>query len=107
MSLWLKDAFALSEIVAGTAAHFIWQQFWLGLMQWVTRDEFAEGPHDAVANCLLRSVPNPSIGTGFRDGKLERPRCIVERRVSPDHDRSVEKTKIVQDALCLACCSQH
>ncbi|MDE1925063.1 MAG: DUF2127 domain-containing protein [Patescibacteria group bacterium] len=62
ISLWLKGVFALSEIVAGVAAYFVSQQFLLGVVQWVTADEFAEDPHDAIANFLLHSVQNLSIG---------------------------------------------
>ena len=62
VSLWLKGVFALLEIVAGIATYFVPQQLLLSLVQWVTKDEFAEDPHDLVANYLLHSVQNLSIG---------------------------------------------
>lgn len=63
VSLWLKGLFALSEIVAGIATYFVSQQFLLSLVLWVTKDEFVEDPHDLIANFLLHSVQNLSIGT--------------------------------------------
>jgi uncharacterized membrane protein len=62
-SLWLKGAFALSEIVAGVAAHFIPQHLLLTLVLWVTKDEFVEDPHDLVANFLLHTAQHLSFGT--------------------------------------------
>ena len=62
ISLWIKGVFALSEIIAGVAAYFVSQQFLLGIVQWVTADEFAEDPHDLISNFLLHSVQNLSIG---------------------------------------------
>ena len=62
MSLWFKGVFALSEIVAGIAAYFVSQHFLLSVVVWVTRDEFADDPRDLVANFLLRSVENLSVG---------------------------------------------
>ena len=61
ISLWFKGVFAFSEIVAGIAAYFVSQQFLLAVVQLVTRDEFAEDPHDAVSNFLLHTVQNLSI----------------------------------------------
>ena len=63
VSLWLKGVFALSEIVGGIAAYFVSQQFLLNVVLWVTRDEFAEDPHDIVANYLLHSVEQLSMNT--------------------------------------------
>jgi uncharacterized membrane protein len=63
VSLWLKGVFALSEIIAGIALFFISQQFLLSVALWVTKEEFAEDPHDIVANFLLHTVQNLSIGT--------------------------------------------
>ncbi|WP_028229859.1 DUF2127 domain-containing protein [Paraburkholderia mimosarum] len=63
VSLWFKAAFALSEIVAGIATYFVSQQRFLTLVIWVTREEFAEDPHDLVANFLLHSVQHLSVGT--------------------------------------------
>jgi uncharacterized membrane protein len=63
VSLWIKGIFALSEVGAGVAVYFIAQPFLLTVVQWVTRDEFAEDPQDVVANYLLHSVQSLSIGT--------------------------------------------
>jgi len=63
VSLWLKGVFALSEVIAGVAAYFISQQFLLSIVLWVTKEEFAEDPHDLVANFLLHAVQNISIST--------------------------------------------
>lgn len=60
--LWLKALFALSEIVAGAAAYFMPRQSLLTLVLWVTKDEFAEDPHDLVANFLLHTVQHLSVG---------------------------------------------
>ena len=61
ISLWLKGIFAFSEIVAGVAAFFVSKDVLVTLTVWVTRDEFAEDPHDALAHYLLRTVENLSI----------------------------------------------
>jgi uncharacterized membrane protein len=62
VSLWLKGAFALSEVIASIAAFFISRQFLLAIVLWVTKDEFAEDRHDVIANFLLHSVQNLSVG---------------------------------------------
>jgi uncharacterized membrane protein len=61
LSLWFKAAFALSEIVAGAATWFLPRRLFLTLVLWVTKDEFAEDPHDLVANFLLHTVQNLSV----------------------------------------------
>ena len=63
LSLWFKAIFAVSEIVAGAATWFVPQQLFLTLVLWVTRDEFAEDPHDLVANFILHTVQHLSVGT--------------------------------------------
>lgn len=60
-SLWIKGIFALSEIGAGVAAFFVSRQFLLQAVLWVTKDEFAEDPHDLIANFFLASVQHLSI----------------------------------------------
>lgn len=62
-TLWLKAVFALSEIVAGVAAYVVPQSFLLHFVLWVTKDEFAEDPHDLVANLLLHAVQHMSVST--------------------------------------------
>jgi uncharacterized membrane protein len=63
VSLWFKAVFAFSEIVAGVATYFVPRQLFLSFVLWVTREEFAEDPHDLVANILLHTVQHLSIGT--------------------------------------------
>jgi uncharacterized membrane protein len=63
VSLWLKGVFALSEIIAGIGAYFISQQFLLNVALWVTKEEFAEDPHDIIANFLLHTIQNFSVST--------------------------------------------
>jgi len=63
VSLWFKAVFALSEIVAGVVAYLVPQRLFLTFVLWVTREEFAEDPHDLVANLLLHTVQHLSVGT--------------------------------------------
>lgn len=63
ISLWLKNLLALGEIVAGVAAYFVSKRFLLAVVVWVTKDEFAEDPHDLVANFLLHSAQHLSISS--------------------------------------------
>ena len=66
VSLWAKAAFALTEVVGGIAVFFATRQILVAVATWVTRDEFAEDPHDAVANFLLHSAETFSMGSrGF------------------------------------------
>ncbi|AQQ48122.1 MULTISPECIES: DUF2127 domain-containing protein [Burkholderia cepacia complex] len=62
-SLWIKAAFALSEVLAGVIAYFVKKQFLTTFVVWVTRNEFAEDPHDLVANILLHAIQHLSVGT--------------------------------------------
>lgn len=61
LGLWFKAIFAVSEIAAGAATWFVPQRLFLTLVLWVTKDEFAEDPHDLVANFLLHSVQHISV----------------------------------------------
>ncbi|CAL8480609.1 DUF2127 domain-containing protein [Caballeronia sp. S22] len=63
LSLWFKAVFALAEIVGGVVTYFVPQRLFLIFVLWVTKDEFAQDPHDLVANFLLHSVQHLSIGT--------------------------------------------
>lgn len=63
LSLWFKAIFALAEIVAGVATYFVPQWLFLIFVLWVTKDEFAEDPHDLVANFFLRTVQHLSVDT--------------------------------------------
>lgn len=60
-SLWFKAIFAVSEVAAGAATYFVPQRLFLTLVLWVTKDEFAEDPHDLVANFLLHAVQHLSV----------------------------------------------
>jgi uncharacterized membrane protein len=63
VSLWLKGVFALAQVAGGIAGFFVTRHFLLAFAQWVTRDEFAEDPHDRIANFLLHSAQGLSLGT--------------------------------------------
>jgi uncharacterized membrane protein len=62
VTLWLKGAFAFSEILAGLAAYFVPQEFLVDLVYWVTTDEFGETRHDIISNLLLHGVEHLSVG---------------------------------------------
>ena len=61
VSLWLKGWFALTEIVAGITVHVVSKATFISWVYWVMQDEFADDPHDAVANFILHWVQNISI----------------------------------------------
>jgi uncharacterized membrane protein len=61
LTLGFKAVFALAEIIAGVATYLVPQRYFLALVLWVTRDEFAEDPHDLVANFLLHTVQHLSV----------------------------------------------
>jgi len=63
ISLFLKGAFALLELVGAFLAYFIPKQFVLGLVAMLTQRELAEDPRDLVANYLLHAAQHLSIGT--------------------------------------------
>ncbi|AIO71778.1 MULTISPECIES: DUF2127 domain-containing protein [Burkholderiaceae] len=63
LSLWFKAIFALSEIAAGVVTYFVPQRLFLTFVRLVTQDEFAEDPHDLVANFLLHTVQHLSVDT--------------------------------------------
>src|SRR5262249_7782102 len=63
VSLWLKGLFALSETIAGIATYIVSQEFLFTLVDWVTKNEFAEDPRDIIANYLHHSVESLSLGT--------------------------------------------
>lgn len=65
VSLWLKGLFALSEIISGVIIYFASKQFLLGLVQWVTRAEFAEDSKDIIASYLLYSAQNLSLDVQY------------------------------------------
>jgi uncharacterized membrane protein len=63
VSLFVKGAFALLEIIGGFLAYLVPKQFVLGLVAVLTQRELAEDPRDLVANYLLHAAQNLSIGT--------------------------------------------
>ena len=56
VSLFLKAAFSLSEIVGGVLAYFISQRYLLHLVTTFTQDELTEDPRDFVAHFLHRGL---------------------------------------------------
>jgi uncharacterized membrane protein len=63
ISLVLKGAFSLGEIVAGAFTYFVTQQFLHDLANAITRTELTEDPHDFIANYLLQGAQNLSISS--------------------------------------------
>lgn len=62
ISLFLKGLFALSEILAGIGTYFVTRRLLVEIVRTVTRAELSEDPRDFVANYLLHSAQNLSIG---------------------------------------------
>ncbi len=63
VSLFLKGAFALFEIIGGIFAYVIPQAFILGVVSTLTQRELAEDPRDLVANYLLHAAQTLSVGS--------------------------------------------
>lgn len=63
VSLVLKGAFAIAEIVTGIGVYFVTQQFVFKLVERITREELLEHPRDLVANYLFQSAQNFSVST--------------------------------------------
>jgi uncharacterized membrane protein len=63
ISLLLKGLFALGQIIGGIVAFFATKEFLLKTVSVLTQEELAEDPRDLVANFLLHSAQNLSIGT--------------------------------------------
>ncbi|MDE2188362.1 MAG: DUF2127 domain-containing protein [Patescibacteria group bacterium] len=63
VSLFIKGALALLEIIGGFLAYFVSQQALLDLAIFATRGELSEDPRDIVANYIVNSVQGLSIGT--------------------------------------------
>jgi hypothetical protein len=61
VSLFLKAAFSLSEIVGGVLAYFISQQYLLHLVTTFTQEELTEDPRDFVAHFLIQSAEQMSV----------------------------------------------
>lgn len=63
VSLSLKGAFAIFEIVGGILAYVVRQQFVLTAIANLTQKELAEDPRDLVANYLLHTAQHLSVNT--------------------------------------------
>lgn len=63
VSLVLKGAFAIAEIVTGIGLYFVTQQFVFKLVERITREELLEDPRDLVANYLFQSAQHFSVST--------------------------------------------
>ena len=63
ISLLLKALFALGQIIGGIVALFGTKDFLLNTVSVLTQEELAEDPRDLIANYLLHSAQNLSIGT--------------------------------------------
>ena len=62
VSLLLKGAFALFEIIGGICTYVIPQAFIRGIIATLTQRELAEDPRDFVANYLLHAAQHLSVG---------------------------------------------
>lgn len=63
VSLFLKGAFAVAEIVTGIGVYFVTQQFVFKLVEHITREELLEDPRDLIANYLFQSAQHFSVNT--------------------------------------------
>lgn len=63
VSLFLKGAFAIFEIVGGILAYVVPQWFVLSVVAVLTQRELAEDPHDLVANYLFHTAQHLSVST--------------------------------------------
>ncbi len=61
ISLLLKGAFSLLEIVGGVLAYYVSQQYLLQLVTTITQEELTEDPHDFVAHFLIQSAQQLSV----------------------------------------------
>jgi uncharacterized membrane protein len=61
VSLFLKAAFSLSEIVGGVLAYFISQRYLLHLVTTFTQEQLTEDPRDFVAHFLIQSAQQMSV----------------------------------------------
>jgi uncharacterized membrane protein len=63
VSLVLKAAFAVGEILTGIGVYFVTKPFVLKLVDRITREELLEDPHDSIANYLFQSAQHFSLST--------------------------------------------
>jgi uncharacterized membrane protein len=65
ISLLLKAAHSLLEIIGGIVLAVVSQEAVLRLAHWLTREELLEDPRDWIANYILRSAQNLSLDQKF------------------------------------------
>lgn len=65
VSLFIKAAFAIFEIVGGILAYVVPQQFVLNVVAVLIQGELAEDPRDLVANYLLHTAQHLSVSTRY------------------------------------------
>lgn len=63
ISLFLKAALAVAEIVTGIGVYFVTQQLVFRLVERIMRAELLEDPRDLVANYLFQSAQHFSVST--------------------------------------------
>lgn len=63
ISLLLKGALAVAEVIGGIAAYYVTQSFLMRAVVLLTGHELAEDPHDLAASYLLHAVQQFSGGT--------------------------------------------
>lgn len=63
VSLFLKGAFAVFEIIGGILAYVVPQQFVFNVVAMLTQGELAEDPRDVIANYLLHTAQTVSVST--------------------------------------------
>ena len=63
VSLFLKGAFALLEIVGGIGAYFIPQAVIVGMISALIQPELAEDPRDLIASYIQHVAQHLSVGT--------------------------------------------
>ena len=61
ISLLLKGAFSLLEIVGGILAYYVSQQYLVHLVTTITQEELTEDPRDFVAHFLIQSAQQLSV----------------------------------------------
>ncbi|GAB6038732.1 DUF2127 domain-containing protein [Fundidesulfovibrio butyratiphilus] len=61
ISLAFKGIFAVGEMIAGVAAYFVTKEFLVNIVDFVTKVELTEDPHDFIANSLLHAAQGLSL----------------------------------------------
>ncbi len=63
VSLFLKGAFAVAEMVTGIGVYFVTQQLVFRMVERITRAELLEDPRDLIANYLFQAAQHFSVST--------------------------------------------